>query len=345
MVSPDTRLELKRVARETLLALGDILDEIHSFDATTSTLHDLEDTAPLDPKDCPGFLLPENDEFAGRPGSRIRVFNMDTLDMAIKLQEEIAGSFTRVSSNPRPDHAAIDKSPQLSQPDDAKPTPPKDRPRNRVLVLNMASDETPGGGWYKGSLAQEAAICYRSSLILSLYEEFYPLEERSAIYTPNVLLIREAIDAGHRLILPIGVPPSSPTAPLAPRDITVDELPAISVISVAAIRYPDLTFGKIYADQEDEECMKDKIRLVLRIAAKHGHTKLVLGALGCGVFRNPPAEVALCFLEVIREMEFRGGWFEDLVFAVLDVKNGEKEGAKGTRNFETFFDVLDGKIV
>jgi uncharacterized protein (TIGR02452 family) len=79
------------------------------------------------------------------------------------------------------------------------------------------------------------------------------------------------------------------------------------------------------------------MRLALRIAAFNKHSMLVLGALGCGVYANPPAEVAKCWLEVLKEDEFRGNWWHKVHFAVYDSKN---EGI-----FETFRQILDGEEV
>lgn len=45
--------------------------------------------------------------------------------------------------------------------------------------------------------------------------------------------------------------------------------------------------------------MKRRIEKVLRISFEHGHKNLVLGAWGCGVFRNSPEEVSGYFKEVI----------------------------------------------
>jgi uncharacterized protein (TIGR02452 family) len=55
---------------------------------------------------------------------------------------------------------------------------------------------------------------------------------------------------------------------------------------------------------------------VLALAAAHGYRRLVLGAWGCGVFRNGPAVVAGAFAT-----HLRGAWrgrFERVVFSVLD---------------------------
>ena len=61
------------------------------------------------------------------------------------------------------------------------------------------------------------------------------------------------------------------------------------------------------------------MRLAIRAALIHGHTALVLGALGCGAFANPKEQVADCWAQVLAEEEFKG-WLGEVVFAVLDNK-------------------------
>lgn len=91
--------------------------------------------------------------------------------------------------------------------------------------------------------------------------------------------------------------------------------------------------------------MKYKIRLVLRIAAKHGHRKLVLGALGCGAARNPQKDVARVFREVMQEPEFQGGWWEQLAFAVLDDVSNDDGSIIPEGNCRHFMNELDGKVL
>ncbi|KAL2148634.1 hypothetical protein VTH82DRAFT_2188 [Thermothelomyces myriococcoides] len=93
----------------------------------------------------------------------------------------------------------------------------------------------------------------------------------------------------------------------------------------------------VFADPPARDLTKDKMRLCLRMAGARGHAMLVLGALGCGAFKNPPGEVAKCWKEVLGEAEFIGGWFKEIWFAVFDQRN---EG-----NYEIFWDVFDNKII
>ncbi|KAH6609882.1 mitochondrial chaperone bcs1 [Trichoderma cornu-damae] len=207
----------------------------------------------------------------------------------------------------------------------------------RVVVLNNANSTIPGGPWLQGAMAQEEEICYRSSLSLSLHGKLYPWTETQGIYSPDVVIIRDDHASGHNLLV---------------ADVEPQNLPIISVISLAAptgvkiqIEKIGLTNGAqrttvesaVYGRQKDRNNMKMKMRLCLRTAASKGHGLLVLGAFGCGSFGNPRNDVAACWLEVLREEEFQGGWWEEILFAVVDP---HEDG-----NFEIFKSVLDGMQV
>ncbi len=195
-----------------------------------------------------------------------------------------------------------------------------------VLVLNMANAQHGGGGWLKGALAQEEAICYRSSLSFTLKRRYYPIPDFAGIYSPSVLVMRESLASGHDL-LDLSNPAS---------------LPVVSVVSVAAVRDPEVIGGHGEAGRykygKVRLVMKEKMRVVLRIAAGTGHRSLVLAALGCGAFGNPRGEVVLCWKEVLDEREFSGGWWEQIVFAVME-EGGQKDG-KG--NYGVFWRELHG---
>lgn len=350
---------LKLVADETKAQLPVTLGAIPTFDAAQSSRHDLVDVNTLNPLNCPGHVLPSGDKCAGQTGTRIRVLDMDTFDAALQLDPNYKvhthlrlpkPADTTVSTSLSTSTSAyIPSKPPSADTDldtvmlDA-PTSPPQAPSNPsanhtttntatspVLVLNLASERSPGGGWANGALAQEECLCYRSSLSLSLNPSFYPLPSQSCIYTPSVLLLRSSLSTGHTLLTPT---------------THVLNLPVVSVLSVAALRKPRLTHDAARFKTEDQRTeTKRKMRLVLRVAAARGHGKLVLGALGCGVFANPAGEVAECFLEVLREREFAGGWWEEVVFAVLDNVNGVDGGKDGKGNYGVFWRVLDGEIV
>ena len=68
---------------------------------------------------------------------------------------------------------------------------------------------------------------------------------------------------------------------------------------------------------EETDITLDKMRTIFRLGMAYGHDSLVLCALGCGAFANPPAHIARLFHQVIDEDEFRNK-FKLIDFAILD---------------------------
>ncbi len=79
---------------------------------------------------------------------------------------------------------------------------------------------------------------------------------------------------------------------------------------------------------------RDKIICLLSAAAHTGNTVLVLGALGCGAFQNPPQHMALIFRDVLQLPQFQGR-FERVVFAVYTTG-----AAASQNNHDSFLDVF-----
>lgn len=193
----------------------------------------------------------------------------------------------------------------------------------KMGVLNLASDEEPGGGWrYTLSATQEEALCYSSTLYATLKPEWYPWPNTgpgscAGIFSPDVVVFRDSLD----------------------NDLV--ELPAhqrhvLAVITVAAPCSPQLTDdGKSFADESDLMDLREKILLILRLAAVNGITSLVLGAMGCGAYGCPPRAVAEEMKKVLEMDEF-SGWFENVSFAVYAA------GPSGKRNLEAFRKVFTG---
>jgi uncharacterized protein (TIGR02452 family) len=67
-----------------------------------------------------------------------------------------------------------------------------------------------------------------------------------------------------------------------------------------------------------------RARRVLAVAAAHGHRHLVLGAWGCGVFRNDPATAADAFADALADGP---GRFDRVVFAIWDQATGSPNRA------------------
>jgi uncharacterized protein (TIGR02452 family) len=80
-------------------------------------------------------------------------------------------------------------------------------------------------------------------------------------------------------------------------------------VNAGAIRDHDRRQGRIRAE------MESRVEKVLALMAGHGHDAAVLGAWGCGVFKNDPEMIAELFAQALRGRF--AGCFAKVVFAVL----------------------------
>jgi uncharacterized protein (TIGR02452 family) len=169
-----------------------------------------------------------------------------------------------------------------------------------VLALNFASAKHPGGGFLSGSKAQEESLARASGLYACLapVEHMYEVNRSCAtalytdhiIYSPRVPVFRD--DEGNLLDLPY--PVSFLTSP---------------AVNVGALKPGE--------KERIENTMLTRMEKLLSVALVHGHSALILGAWGCGVFKNEPAQVAAWFHRHLVEGIFAGA-FRQVIFAVLD---------------------------
>ncbi|MET9841377.1 MULTISPECIES: TIGR02452 family protein [Streptomyces] len=171
-----------------------------------------------------------------------------------------------------------------------------------VAVLNFASARNPGGGYVRGAKAQEEALCRASALYETLLEapEYYEVHraEVSTFYTDRVI--------------------HSPGVPVFRDDRgELMESPFLA----GFLTSPAPNAGTILRQEPERAAeipgaLARRAELVLEVAASHGYRRLVLGAWGCGVFRNDPAHVAEAFRGLLSGRF--AGTFDRVVFAVLD---------------------------
>ena len=193
-------------------------------------------------------------------------------------------------------------------------------------LLNFASAGHPGGGVETGARAQEETICRRSTLTRSIYAfdpkyaakygyehkagNNYPLDnlDFSAVYSPSVTVFKEGMEC---------TPMENPYQ--------------VAVITCAALNLNGKYSLKLTPDGHMPEQAKDitrnKVRTIFRIALTHGHDSLVLGAFGCGAFKNPPAEVASIFHEILEEPEFKNK-FRLVTFSIIEDHNSNNRNLK-----------------
>ena len=161
---------------------------------------------------------------------------------------------------------------------------------SKIAVHNFASATGPGGGVTRGATAQEECLCRCSGLYFCLSTQkmkngFYiphretndPLNNGDIIYTPGVTVFKS--DTANPLLM------------------AETDWYDVDVITCAA---PKLRQVKI-KDKELQEIHEKRLRRILEVAISEGRDTVILGAFGCGAFRNSPEVVARANSNVIKD--------------------------------------------
>lgn len=175
---------------------------------------------------------------------------------------------------------------------------------NRVAVLNFADAIHPGGGVKWGSSAQEESLCRCSTLypVLDtpanhiLYYQDWSNDCRYSdkiIWTPGVTVFKSDGSVPHLRDEP--------------------EWYKVDVITCAApnLREHSISNMELYGIH-----VKRAVH-IMTVAALFQTDVLILGAFGCGAFRNNPEIVAQAYRDVVKQFD---GYFYRIEFAVYDSK-------------------------
>lgn len=164
----------------------------------------------------------------------------------------------------------------------------------QVLALNFANGIHPGGGFLSGARAQEEVLCRSSALYETLRGDPMYVAHRQ----------RQEPDSTDWAIL-------SPDVPIfRDDDGTVLDAPWLLTVLTCAAPYAP-AIGQPRAG----DLLEVRIRRVLAIARAYGYSTLVLGAWGCGAFRNDAARTSRDFRSALED---HAGAFDEVVFAVTD---------------------------
>lgn len=179
-----------------------------------------------------------------------------------------------------------------------------ERGLERVMVLNFASAKNPGGGFLGGSQAQEESLARSSALYASLQTqpEYYEANRhcRTALYTDHMIL--------------------SPLVPVFRDDDgqLLAEPYVVGMLTAPAVNAGAVNDNESASADKILPTMASRIAKVLSVALRNGYEHLVLGAWGCGVFRNDPDLIAELFAQALLGKGEFAGVFESVTYAVLD---------------------------
>ena len=150
----------------------------------------------------------------------------------------------------------------------------------KTAVLNFASFKEPGGLFLKGSTAQEESLCHQSFLyneLRNFQRSYYDVNNKNlnkglykntAIYSPSVMFFKN------------------------------NRLQICDVITCAA---PNRNVGIKYTNvsiEENNKVLYERISYIRDIALHQNVNTLILGAFGCGVFKQNATTVATYIKEI-----------------------------------------------
>ena len=169
-------------------------------------------------------------------------------------------------------------------------------PGQSVICINMANQYEMGGGWVKGRLAQEEMLMSRTSLSASLKTIEYPLYDFSCVASHGVTVLRKDEKEGMAFLPP-------------------EERWSFNVLTVAGfdLNQKDKTLPPKPFTNEMLIGTRIKIESMFALCANEGMDVLVLSALGCGSFKNPPVLVSAAFRAVIEQY---AGYFDKIYFGI-----------------------------
>lgn len=172
-----------------------------------------------------------------------------------------------------------------------------DYAKGKTAVLNFASYKNPGGGFLGGSISQEEALCHESTLypVISAQTDYYEYNKKlinkglytdAALYSEDIVFIRDN------------------------KEMQCD------VITCACPNWGSARRNKV-SPMDNYKALKHRIEFMLKVAASHNVDTLILGAWGCGVFKQDSSEVAEVFQNMIEDYPY----FKTIVFAIPGGEN------------------------
>ncbi|QHS62573.1 TIGR02452 family protein [Chitinophaga agri] len=173
-----------------------------------------------------------------------------------------------------------------------------------VCCLNFASAKNPGGGFLGGAQAQEESLARGSGLYACLqpHMDMYEINRanRSMLYSDHMIY--------------------SPAVPVFRDDADrlIDTPYQVSIITTPAVNRGALLNNDPEEEPMIEPVMLGRIEKLLSLAVINKQTTLILGAWGCGVFRNRTEDVAAWFAYHLKKNETFRHAFKHVVFAIYD---------------------------
>ncbi|MBR1455229.1 MAG: TIGR02452 family protein [Lachnospiraceae bacterium] len=166
-----------------------------------------------------------------------------------------------------------------------------------IGVLNFASAHHPGGGFERGAMAQEEAICQSSTLFVQLENnEMYKYNEscKNSLYNDGMIV------SSTRFI----------------RDSKFNFV--ANPVNAIVVTSPAVNLTALKDKTNSYEVMRVRMEKILKQFINYKCNIIILGAFGCGVFGNDPKIIA----EIWRDLLVKyGAYFDKVDFAIPSGNN------------------------
>ena len=206
-------------------------------------------------------------------------------------------------------------------------------PNGNVAVLMFASPLEAGGDMAEENFSQEEGLCRRSNMFGFMWDQvrmratthcynlvdlthpdqvdppYSTLANNRMIHVPQVTVFRAGKNDDYQMLE-------------NPFDVGMLVSPALKFP-----RYERLDGKSRFTRDEDEVQLRKVLMTQLKVAYDQNYDTVILGAFGCGTFRNPPEIIAECYKNIINT-HFKGA-FKKIVFAILDDASNSTHNPEG----------------
>lgn len=196
--------------------------------------------------------------------------------------------------------------------------------KTNIGALNFASGFHPGGGVLHGSNAQEEVLCRSSALYYSEIQkqDFYDFHRENCDRLASNYMI---------------VSPYCPTWKVDNYQV-LDAPILVTYITSAAVN----NSGQNFDPEEIKLIHDERIKKILLCAIQNGVKNLVLGAYGCGAFRNVPEDVATSFRHWLIDENLKN-YFESITFSIIERIDRKIDGK--VKNSDVFSQIFNLPVI
>lgn len=154
------------------------------------------------------------------------------------------------------------------------------------LLINPGNNNFPVEGVKKGSFGTEADLFRRSNYYLALEEIQFPILEDQCLYSPTVVIFKNA--TFKRMPNPVS--------------ISILNIPPLHSPRLVSTQNPNgKGYIEVFDSLNDEDRARKKIYMMFKIAVLHKHEAMVITNYGSGTNGNPIEKTIEIFNDAIRK--------------------------------------------